>query len=472
MNKMNKFVLITLTIFVFWGSTTRVHAQEIGCPAEDTEIGTPHGSWPGSLVVCESIYNNTYITEDPQNFYPCTQHITAQGSLAYPYGTFGFVAYVPSESVVRIRFLYWEGSYLFYATPGSEATILVEYITADGLQYDYLEIPVNSFPNVVTAYYGFYDLPYYYRVYMVDFFISVPNGGVTNGLFAIAFQGVDMIGDMSAHVASLQVGSFNQVFPDFCPLPNGDPWPLTPTPPGYVSPTPIATPTGTIPFTYTPAPTAIAGTIMPTRTPTAIVLATLPLIDTPTPYPVISLPTLQFPLWIFPTIEPINTPPPLTVVFPTATPAATNTPFGGGEDGEELGDGVDEMAADIAMLATQWVGVIDAGYEQMALTRTVGITTWVDSFNILVRGPDPVEVEQYAALAPVPVVQAANTMATVISLIKSLQLYAPSLWPVVLTLLISFSLVTGTIIVKVLTNIVWRLLEWIRRLIELIPFAE
>lgn len=264
----------------------------------------------------------------------------------------------------------------------------------------------------------------------------------------------------SFQVGAVRVNPANQQIPVPCdvaeppPTPSPPPWPtLTPTstiPPTY-------TPTGTyIPPTETPTPigtptlfpTSPAITPLPTATSTSYVFSTVAAIATPTPWPTIIMPTISFPGVSMPEPNPLDPPEP-----------ADNSPA-------VL---IDYNLTDpIEMVATQWADVLSMPYKYLAITSTVGITTASGSVAYLISPPTPIPGD-YEYYAPTAVQDAVSTLSLVISLVKSVQIYFPVMWPSILAILIAFSLILFVVIAKFVVSWAVIILEWIRRIWEAIP---
>jgi hypothetical protein len=199
------------------------------------------------------------------------------------------------------------------------ADIRLEYWSQSGNLFSVHQQAITDYTTITTWYDGVGGINHYYNVYLID--QTLPTNDVEAGFFRVFLVFRDESPQpkrRSFGLASFRVGANDDTFPDHCPIPNAE-LPATP---------PAATPTGTLPATWTPEPT-------PSITPTPIITPGATTVN------ITPLPSVTLTPFVFPTIEAESTPtpfPPLqlpTIVWPTVdavtiVPAAATVSSTGG----------------------------------------------------------------------------------------------------------------------------------------------
>lgn len=455
MAKSNTKHLVLLLLVITWLAwPVVVAAQDGSCPGGSYTLTRPQGTWPDDLDICGYDVNYISVEDDPSNNYPCDQYIEADQQDWQSDGV--TISFVPEPVTgwghyIRVNFLYWGAETIWPPVP-SNVTLRAEYITAGGEVYSTAIMPISDFPRS-SQFTGWV----YYDVYVIDFYLPTPHDfdDPVTGYVRLNFDDDENLPLVYVFVklASVHVG-WLAYSPEHCPLPFGD-LPATPTlvpwPTETATLPPTWTPTGTYypptsTPTWTPGPTAIGGTVTPLPTPTPLIFPTAPAENTPTRMPTVVLPTIAFP----------------TIDFPNVAAAAANQP----EQNNLVA--VPDIAGPIEMVATQWSDVINKSFDQLVITNTIGITTASGAVAYLISPPTP-EAGDYEQYLPAAVQDATNSMASVISFVKSIQLYLPTMWPTIYALLAGVSIIIFTIVVKFAVHWAVIILEWIRRIWEAIP---
>lgn len=456
-------ILIVIIMLACFIPTKRASADD-PCPPGWFLGSLPSGTSPDNLQVCYFDWLNAGVTYEADaacdGEYMFLYYTTPGAGVAH-------IRIYPQENdpafggAVQVGFLAW----FFGVEMEEDATpeLLFEYINEDGQVLYGKSINLENYPYTWEQ--GIFGItPIIYRRYTV-YFTTFPIGGeLSSGHFRLSPHPdfIDVVPFLSSiNIASFRVAGANHTLPQPCangyPNPTATPIPETPTP-GPTAP-PTYTPTGTY---ATPTPTETGTPTMtppiyvtspivtitpaPTITPPTFVAAPVP--ATPTPWPTIIMPTIAFPDVNLPVPDPLLPP------EPADNSPATLLNY--------------NLTDPIEMIATQWVDVINAPYEYLSITSTIGITTASGSIAYLVSPPTPVpgDFEYYA---PTAVQDAVSTLSLVISLIKSVQIYFPVMWPTILAVLLAFGLILFTVIARFIVSWAVIILEWIRRVWEAIP---
>jgi hypothetical protein len=472
-------------------------AQAPNCPANSTQLALPYGTYPGSSVVCATA-DNQQTVNDP--FYPCGSAVeTTPGiaigfspmlfmpplTMAFPSGHAG-VAFAlsidyalpwPAHAVPRVQVTSYSSGGMMLGQINMEDPFRIDHVAGDKYIYYY----VNS-ANLGCLVPGCQP----YVPMMMGGYIRLD---VTN----YTSTGVDRYG-----FSSVRIVDSGQVPPDMCGgIPYPVPPPPTPTPQGTPTPTntPTHTPTG-VWDTPTPTNTSPAITLTPTLWPTSpgitttprpsstpVALATIPVhmpttLPQPT-WPGLNLPAVSFPLPEIAAPTPVNVQVPQWVVpffapleFPVPTAGAPITPpFGYTWTLPAIGTPVAAISVPVALTLTVGLtpnptlaaatGVISGTLVewQIAATRWYTVTSSGD-FLASDTGIGST-VETLSTFV--------ENLSLPIRYLKSLQDWFPNIWPFIVFLLISFAWINFVIMAKFLTHNGTKILEIIRRLIELIP---
>lgn len=408
-------------------------AQNGACPTGTVQYVTPLGTWPDGALLCVPMeYLNEVHTISQPNL-PCGQMtlLYNQQAALTTEPEFYIVPPItqPTNGWSRVRFYVWPEPLALGTDLPPNATVTLDYYTPAGvLQARQILNPENDANFIITTWEGDDNgQGVYYNVYVFDIRMWT---NITAGTFKFKYAPNQFPTlPNNVYFASIQVGREDYQFPDTCEIPHATlpgtptPWPTSPptsTPTGtWVAPTPTTTPPST------PAPTAPGGTPLPTAVPSPIVFPTVPAENTPTPWAALILPTISWP-----------EPPPTEVWGGVATP----TPGSGG-----AADGLLEL-----------VGSISASYsQQQTFAGTALDTTSSDATGV--AAPSNIVIELI------------RNIARPFQYIQALIIYLPNTAPYLLFLLLAAAWVFFNLAGKYALSIIARLLEIIRRLIELIP---
>lgn len=203
-----------------------------------------------------------------------------------------------------------------------------------------------------------------------------------------------------------------------------------------------------------PIPTSHGGTITPQPTQTPIVVPTIPQPATPTRPPSAILPTLSFPSLSTPSFDNmvISTVQFPEIAIPTASEFGTPIPFDmmvtPNGTAEVRATQIAEWGDSSGLVLTRWYTT--TGYSTGAFSTTITGTAGVSSV---------VEIAGFMG----------GAVAAPFGYVRLIQAYLPTVWPLVLFLLIAAGWVVFNLVAKYGIAIIATIIEWIRRLIELIP---
>ena len=448
---------LILILFILLGvliPTKKVSAD--GCPENWTAHQPPSGTSPDNVTVCTYDLIGAWVGGSGVEQVPCQGQNIVLWIDSAPNASFARIVFQednpPLTDQVQIGFAVVQYGNAYRP---DEPELAVDVINDLGLNLWSTEIDLDNY-----WYEWVFGPPpdyIYFRIWYV--YITTPYFGYDVSHTSIQIRPLEnpyAIPFLSSfQVGAVRVSPANQQIPVPCnvaappPTPSPPPWPTLPptyTPTGtFTPPTGTPTPIGGTPTVF---PTSPVITPLPTTTPTPYVFSTVAAIATPTPWPTVVIPTINFPNVSLPVPDPLLPPEP-----------ADNSPAV--LPGYNLTDPIE-------MIATQWADVINAPYQYLSITSTIGITTAAGSVAYLISPPTPIpgDFEYYA---PTAVQDAVSTLGLVISLIKSVQIYFPVMWPTILAILLAFSLILFTVIARFIVSWVVIILEWIRRVWEAIP---
>lgn len=414
-------------------------AQFGACPAGSVPLPAPADTWPHTTIACSWDLRVVSIMADNSWDYPCAQQLIhqrrrdSQGQwIADP------IIMVPSLAndhgqLGRLSFL------LFNYTDSLDANIFFppgRHLDGAELHITYqdrfgqvttLHRAVTDYPWTTSSNFNLLDLQTYRKVYLVDERIDTRWDGV-GGIFYVymTFPSENNVDVYSWGIASWQSSAAQNNFPEHCAIPNA-PGIHTPTPPP--TPTPPATPTGTIEATPTPTQTPIstpeatapASTLVATWTPTPIVFPTTRSESTPTPWLPVTLPTVH---------------------WPTPRPTTIWADSGGGDD-TDLGLG--------------------------GLVNTIN-NAWQPAISNMDDWADPNSTAATGNVAPVETaLEMAHNIGRPVAYLKAVSEYMPNAGPYIAYLLMLVGFVAFNVMSKFFLSLSARIIEIIRRILELIP---
>jgi hypothetical protein len=481
-------------------------AQTPNCPNGSTPLQLPFGMYPGSSAVCGTASNQSTVN-DP--WIPCGSGVMTEPGIAIGFSPLLFMpplSYTYPSGKAGLAFalsIDYGIAWPAHAWP----EVKVSSYTSGGMLLDTMTFDRHFRRDQVSP-----DKYIYYFVQAADLGCLVPGCNAYLNMTQGAYLVFDLVnytvtGVDRYYFSSVRVVDSGWTPPEMC---NGIPYPAppqpTPTPQDTPTntPTPTATPTGEWP-TPTPSNTPIMITLTPNTpgptpshwptsppitpspqaTPTQAALATIPVIlPTSLPSPMfapIELPAVSFPAPNMPAPTPINVQAPNWAVpvfgdlqFTVPTYSAPITPtFGYTATWPVIGTPGPLVTATTPL--TLAVGLtpnptIDAlsvvisgtlGDVQIAATRWYTVTTGGGDFLI---GGDTGAGSTIATIGTF-----VSNLSLPIRYLKSLQDWFPNIWVFILFLLIAFAWINFVILAKFLVHNGTKILEVIRRLIELIP---
>lgn len=470
-------ILIAIATILIIKPGKAVWAQYGACPSYSIPIlPNPIGIFRSDMSLCRLGSTSSYELQTTNGLpayesYPCdgqfilrpTQYIsnyfehTRVLQIVPPY-------YQYLGSRARIRFLLFNASYHFgggvtfdpFLISSDDPVLHVQSGNPDtGQLLDYT-YTIEYMPMVLGFHDGVVGVPgngdWWYQVYLVD--VGIDTWADYGGFFNVYVEWRENTGThnpwgMAYGIGSIQVGNENEPFPAHCAVPGAVlPQTPTPTPTGTIAPTPTGTriptrtpdPSSPTPTRHTtPFPTAPGGTPLPTRTLIPPVINTIPAEATPSPYPNPNLDPL-----IFPTIHSgggvsatVSIP---TIAWPTIE--AANVP-----EFPTPGEGPDWTGL-IGLLDSDWIS--DTGAIASSLDPALTDTTVISSPN------------EIAAVV-------ASSVGTPVAYFKLIPFYMPNTWPYIFTGFLFVVFMIFNIIAKFVLNNLGKILDIIRRIIEIIP---
>lgn len=429
-------VLIAL-LAILLSPATPARAQDGACPPGSYKIGTPEGTWPTLTIMCTYNVGVVSVVSTNPETWPCSQHVLHKNLHPITGTPQHWIVVVPYEHTflgqrARIEFLVFTKSTLPQVfPPGHEiddVEIIISHHNRNGQFYSQIRSPLSKYRKINTFWLDGLGVRRFYPVYIVEEHVpATPHGGYFMIKLDYGESGV-LDTDHDWALSSLHVGSENYTFPEHCLIPNAN---LPGAPP-----TPSPQPTPTLLPTWTPNPGATA-TPVPQTTPEATAPPDATAYPTWTPSPV-----------FFPTTQAETTPTPWApVVLPTVdwpTPRPTEIwASGDGGDGS-AGDGLADL---VAAINNDWQPAIDSTDD------------WADPHS-----------DSTGTVAPVIVaMEMAQNISKPISYVKSIGYFMPNLAPYVTYLLMLASIIVFSILSKFSLSLAARILEIIRRILELIP---
>lgn len=455
---MKKLIIILPLLFFFLLSTHRpAAAQDGACPPYTIDGGSLAGYYPEDMIACanEGLLSQwTVIADDG---FPCGQVMYWDHRILQPYDATQseILFYVPPAAwyygqLPRIKLLIstkptW--SYFSTDAPSLDDALLgIYYFPESG---DYYSSNLRSLSEYakVTTYSANASLGarYYYNVYFINEVLLADEP--TGGMFAI----IVFYGDndhMDFAVSSVQISNYNDTFPDHCPIPNAS----NPDPTVFPTPTVEATwtPDGNTPTPITtPFPTSSYATVQPTATPTPFTFVTVPAIPSPTSIPPLRLNDLSFTTPVMPTIP--------TLQFssssgPTVVPGSI----------PDLGDGIE-------LMVTRW---FTSTQYSVGLTDTLPITyTEAPTGSLVYQGPyaPSLEVPENEGTVTGAIMQIPSYFGASIGYLKMPFVLMPHFTTLLGGVYVLFSIMMFTMMLKYGLKIGLALVNWIIRIIELIP---
>lgn len=431
MARTNSCLILILLLF----PAAQAAQPELICLPLYAGMSNASQTYPTEVHTCYSaLGTSAYVATDDDDRFPCDQQVR----FLFGGNPSAVAITLPPNynmsDLVRLRVMIIGEGHIFPDSPPTDRgddSITVQVFSQDdwGVLLSEETRILNDLPEVIGSYTVIIGINVTYSVWFVDVPL-LTESGMVGGFANFRLNNVNTL----FQLASMQAARFDAPLPDFCPVPNttnpptSTPWPSPTVGPGTPTNTPF--PTGTL------YPT---GTIAPTFTPGSF--PTIPAENTPTPMPTVVLPPV-----IFPTVF-IATPPPLV----TATP--------------DDGGGGYNFIDPISGAATAWAGVINAP-ATFAPDANTGLGNTNEVIGMLVAPPTiPAGgVEEVGSIQEV-----GNSIATLISFIKSVQLYLPRTWPMVMVSLAVLGLILFTYTARFAVRWAVALIEWIRRLWEAIP---
>lgn len=483
--------------------TTSSYAQSGSCPDYTSTINTPYNTYPGPTAFCASSSNQDTVIEPA---IPCQSGIRFQGDWPIMTDHDPLIVVPPAGQT----FPSGKASVAFavtvdYVIPSRPIPVLVIYsYNAASMQIGVVDWNQNPYAiqNIDL------DTSTYY--FVTDWFGGSDYAETIN-MVAGGYLRFEMTNPPASslnryYISSVRIIDSSSTIPEMCSGP-ALPQPSTPTPsPTASTPTstpqpPTTTPTGTYtpptpsPTVNTPAPTA-TGTLWPTSPPigytprptsTPIVQATRP-VPMPTPLPGVSWPALSFPdvsfptpdlgddpnpspinipQWGMPTLPDVNFPAPeqITAIAPTLLPTVTLSLLSTPSMSLTMPIDPGPVAVGLTPNATTEasLGAVATTAANAGIMATRWYTTTYSSIGLLQSGDTGISttVETVASIT--------GNMMLPISYIKSTQIWLPNIWPFILFLMLAMAWMMFITILKFWTHNGVKILEIIRRLIELIP---
>lgn len=415
-----------------------VLAQGGICPDDTQTMITPLGWQPGSMAVCvesndwQILYDSTFPCGSVLRYFngyvpnglahePLT--LVFPSDMAFPSGYARFGFYVAAVQQLG-------------GNPGLDVNI--SSYDENNFRVDSITVDTGDYPTIEIG-----DPGALYSRYAAvrDVIFRAEEGGS----IIMRIQAPPLWYLYEYAWAGVVIVDSQQPLPQLCNI-NGTPIP-TPSPtPVTNTPTAQPTPTGTIPNTWTPTytptpsttpqsfPTSPGGTPSPFPTSTPYQINTRRAEATSTPLSISTIPGMVVPTLDFPSAGGFATPGGVSAgLTPNATTIARVTDIA-------------EYADSSYAIATAWVGNIGVGSSYFEITQTVGMSTPIDMADQMV-----------------------DMVAEPISWALIIQEYAPNLWYSVFWMLVLFSWIIWVTVVKFGFTVVVTVINWIYKLIELIP---
>lgn len=431
---------VVLVVFV----PERVQAQSCVTPVPSYALTTPNGFYPSGTQVCTSDAFGAGIFQDAD--FPCGEYVSV-----FPNPILGNLIWLyppdyPENVHVGVSFYITMTSYDPEQTDNTPIYLGLVYDNGDYFQITMIDLENRPYATIWDV---FNLLPV--RIYSVD----IPDVTVIEGSpdpigFVLGFVDADEL--FAYGVASFR---FGVSLPEGCTIPGTE---ITPTPPVLPSPTLPATWTpnasGTPAPTFTPQPSTPTpgptGTgFIPTNTPyvtrTPISFPVINSEPTATPWPLPTLADIVFPTVDFPDVLAIDTPVPVTVQVTNTTVISSQATL--------TWQMVDEANA----IATRWAVPIDFAQESLgsdglgdfsgyAITGTVPVSNTSENFGLALS----------AIVYPV-------------RFLRTIQIYMPNTWILVLVIIGCFLIIVATTIIKFGMAILGDVVAVIRDIWEAIP---
>jgi len=447
-------LLLIPLLFVWLALPGQAAAQVNQCPEGTYQVTTPGGTWPGTTSVCLSDSNHggahsydSYLCGSWNYIFPefwsytlptlyfvpgidvgPGANIKFMAAMDNPYHPFGAMPFDLEEGdvTIDIKWYYGPSNFLLWMTTIDLASqpMVIDYWN------DYLGLP-RPYP----VYFIYQETPLWTGINTSYTYFTV------DVLYSSRIRSFDLGAGVAFQISSWQANRYDVPFPDYCslsapaqPTPTVPPPTPTPTPNGSPTPTPLPTQ----PVYPTSAPPTIIVTPPPTFTP--VTFQQIPAEPTATPW---SIPTLAN--LTFPTPAPINTPEAALVLTAQVmtVPAQRATVAAGWMDDINFIEGV------WATPAARSMGMFETWSEppdDVVITATHTITNPVTGIYFLVQN-----------------------ITMPVRMVKSVFIYAPNLWPLVLAVMISASIMIITVALKFGVGLVATIIEIIRRLWEALP---
>lgn len=427
---------LIVALFLFF-SPVMQSSPDLACPQLFNLMDTPTQTYPPTTDVCYSAAGSSaHVTTDDSERFPCDQQVNFLFGVVDPSAVSIHLDGYNTADIVRARVQIISEVHIFPDSPPSDRgddSITVRFYSEDdwGVLLSEQTIFLNDIPEVIGSYTIVDPVIATYSVFFLDLLVPTEVGSI-GGFVVFDLNNTNT----SFGLASMQGAYYLEPLPDFCPVPNTtNPPTSTPFPSPTVGP---GTPTSTPYPTSTWIPTI---PIQPTFTPGSF--PTIPAENTPTPWPTVILPPVTYP----------------TISIPTPPPLITATPDDGG--------GGFNFIDPITGAATAWAGIIN-GPATFSPGANTGLGDTNEVIGMMVAPPTPAGVFSGAE----GVQETANTLATIISFVKSVQLYLPRTWPVVYVTLAVMGLIVFTYAARFAARWAVTVLEWLRRLWESIPFLN
>lgn len=453
---MKRLLSLFVSLVLFVSLTSSGQAQSGACPGETILAGAISGSYPDETIACYHLtFLSTFLPETNDSF-PCGvamrwDHRIVTGQDAE---RSELLFYVPPAAwyygqTPRVRFIVSTYPNDYALTPAGAddldlATLGIYYYADENGYYSSQRRVIGQYTKITSWGHSLLIGRDYFNAYLVDELLlaDTPAGGMF---------GIDVTYGDNEHVdftiSSVSISAYGDAVPDYCPIPNA----VMPQPTVYPSPTFEATWTpgaATPTVITTPYPTAVSGTVYPTSTPTPFTFVTVPAENTPTAISPLQLPTLRFStpeMPVIPTLE-ISGGGGATVV-PGSVP--------------DLGDGIE-------LMVTRWYTSTQLG---IGLDDTIPITETGDSSAVVFQGP-------YAPSASIPsydgsfssaIMRIPAMFGMVIGFIKMPFALMPHFTVFLVGIYIFLAVILFTLMLKYGLRIGLAVINWIIRIIELIP---
>lgn len=453
---MKQKISFCIALVLLFVSLLPANAQAGACPGETILAGALAGSYPAQTVSCYYLtFLSSFVPEANESF-PCGvgmrwNHRVLSG---YDAEKSEAVFYVPPASwyygqTPRIRFIISTYPNEYSLNPaGAEdldlATLGIYYYADGDGYYSSQQRQIDQYTKITS--WGSASLTGrdYYNSYLVDELLltNTPAGGMIG--ISVNYNENDHVDFV---ISSFSISAYGDAVPDYCQIPNA----VMPQPIIYPSPTFAATwtPGAATPTAITTAyPTAPAGTVYPTSTPTPFTFVTVPAESTPTSIPPLQLPTLQFStpqIPEIPTLE-ISGGGGATVV-PGSVPS--------------LGDGIEIMVTRW-FTSTQFAGGLD---------DTLPITATGSTDATIFQGPyaPTTDMPAYDGTVSSAIMRIPSMFATVIGYIKMPFVLMPHFTAFLVGIYIFLAVIIFVLMLKYGLRIGLAVVNWTIRIIELIP---